>query len=69
MYGKTTKSTNKPKSRYRKQLLSEQKKIDDILDKIIVLDNGKIIETGKHNELLIKKGLYARLWSMQALSK
>ena len=34
MYGKTTKSTNKPKSRYRKQLLSEQKKIDDILDKI-----------------------------------
>ncbi len=38
-------------------------------DKIMVLDNGKILETGKHNELLIKKGLYARLWRMQALSK
>ena len=34
MYGITPKSTHKPKSRNTHQFLSEQKKIDDILDKI-----------------------------------
>lgn len=36
------------------------------LDRIIVLDKGKIIEDGTHKELLAKKGTYATLWSHQS---
>jgi len=36
------------------------------LDRIIVLDGGKIIEDGTHAELLKKKGTYATLWSHQS---
>lgn len=36
------------------------------MDRIIVLDNGKIIEEGSHNELINKKGKYAELWGRQS---
>jgi len=32
---------------------------------IYVLDNGKIIESGNHDYLLSKKGLYLQMWSLQ----
>jgi ATP-binding cassette subfamily B protein len=38
------------------------------LDRILVLDNGKIIEEGTHDQLLAKQGLYAKLWSRQTNS-
>ena len=34
-------------------------------DQIIVLDTGKIRERGKHSELILKKGLYAKLHQIQ----
>ncbi len=34
-------------------------------DKIVVLEQGKIIEQGKHTELLIEKGLYFAMWRQQ----
>ncbi|WP_455474507.1 ABCB family ABC transporter ATP-binding protein/permease [Bartonella sp. B30(2025)] len=34
-------------------------------DKILVLKNGRIIESGTHLELLSKKGLYASMWNKQ----
>lgn len=34
-------------------------------DKIIVLDSGRIIESGKHSELISNKGLYAKLHKIQ----
>lgn len=36
------------------------------LDRIIVLDDGKIIEQGTHHELLEKGGAYSKLWSRQS---
>ncbi len=34
-------------------------------DKIIVLDKGEIAESGTHDELIKKKGIYAQLWDIQ----
>ncbi len=34
-------------------------------DRIFVLEHGKIIESGKHNELLDEKGLYYAMWRQQ----
>ena len=32
---------------------------------ILVIDKGKIVESGTHKQLLRKKGLYADMWSTQ----
>lgn len=34
-------------------------------DNIIVLDNGKVVEQGVHEELISQKGLYSHLWNLQ----
>lgn len=36
------------------------------MDRIVVLEDGKIVEQGTHAELLNKKGVYADLWSHQS---
>lgn len=36
------------------------------LDRILVFDQGKIVEDGSHQELLLKGGFYHHLWNMQA---
>lgn len=35
------------------------------LDRIVVMDAGKIVETGTPDELMAREGLYARLWTRQ----
>ncbi len=34
-------------------------------DKIVVMDKGKIVQSGKHNDLIRQRGLYKELWSLQ----
>lgn len=36
------------------------------LDRLIVMEEGKIIEDGTHDELFSQGGLYSKLWSMQS---
>jgi ATP-binding cassette subfamily B protein len=36
------------------------------MDRIVVLDDGKVIEDGSHQELLAQKGVYAKLWGHQS---
>jgi len=36
------------------------------MDRIIVLDKGKIMEEGSHQELIAKQGKYASLWAHQS---
>ncbi len=35
------------------------------MDRIFVFDNGKIVEEGTHDELLLKGKLYKQLWGAQ----
>jgi ATP-binding cassette subfamily B multidrug efflux pump len=36
------------------------------MDRIVVLDAGRIVEEGTHSELLTQRGLYARFWERQS---
>jgi ABC-type multidrug transport system fused ATPase/permease subunit len=35
------------------------------MDEILVLDHGRIVERGTHAELLVRRGLYLRMWDLQ----
>ncbi len=37
-----------------------------MLDRLVVMDQGRIVETGSHHELIAADGLYASLWRRQS---
>jgi ATP-binding cassette, subfamily B, multidrug efflux pump len=36
------------------------------MDRLVVMDQGQIVEQGRHDQLLAQGGLYARLWARQS---
>jgi ABC-type multidrug transport system fused ATPase/permease subunit len=36
------------------------------MDRIIVVENGQVLEEGKHDELIEKDAHYAELWRIQS---
>jgi ATP-binding cassette subfamily B multidrug efflux pump len=36
------------------------------MDRLVIMDQGRIVEQGRHNELLTRGGLYAELWARQS---
>lgn len=46
-------------------LISHKLSLIQDFDTIFVIDNGKIMEQGKHNELVRFAGMYRKLWNME----
>jgi ABC-type multidrug transport system fused ATPase/permease subunit len=36
------------------------------MDRLVILDHGRIVEQGTHADLLEADGLYARMWKRQS---
>ncbi len=47
-------------------LISHRLGITRLVDRILVFNDGRIVEDGSHEELLKKQGLYARMFRAQA---
>lgn len=47
-------------------LISHRLSSSMLVDKIVLIENGELLETGTHEELIAKNGRYAELYKMQA---
>ena len=46
-------------------MISHQLSAAAACDRILVMDNGQIVQQGHHNDLIATAGIYRRLWERQ----
>ncbi|MBI4628275.1 MAG: ATP-binding cassette domain-containing protein, partial [Candidatus Rokubacteria bacterium] len=50
-------------------LMTHRLRAAQVADRVVVLDGGRVVERGRHDELVRAGGLYARLWRIQQLEE
>ena len=50
-------------------LMTHRLRAAESADRVVVLDDGRVVESGTHAALLARNGLYARLWRIQRLEE
>ena len=46
-------------------MISHQLSVAATCDRVLVMDNGEIVQQGNHNFLVKEKGLYKQLWERE----
>ncbi|MBI2563760.1 MAG: ATP-binding cassette domain-containing protein [candidate division NC10 bacterium] len=50
-------------------LMTHRLRAAQAADRVVVLDEGRVVETGRHDDLVQAGGVYARLWRVQQLEE
>jgi len=50
-------------------LMTHRLRAAQLADRVVVLDAGRVVEQGRHEDLVAAGGLYARLWRVQQLEE
>ena len=50
-------------------LMTHRLRAAQLADRVVVLDAGRVVEQGRHEDLVGARGLYARLWRVQQLEE
>ena len=50
-------------------MISHQLSAAAACDRILVMDNGRIVQQGHHNDLIATAGIYRRLWERQQVAE
>ena len=50
-------------------MMTHRLRAAQVADRVVVLDGGRVVESGPHEALLARGGVYARLWRLQQLEE